>query len=373
MRGAEDLFEALENHYKQGLPFVVYSRPINSVIKSWLQKDDAVYETSDFTESGFVFAPFDLNNKTILFKDTNAEHYSIEVDHLEVVDASETSVTEPEKSRSSHIRLIEEGIEDIENNRFKKIVLSRHITVDVKDANPFQIFKRLFNTYKNAMVYCWYHPKVGLWLGATPELLFKVEGLNVTTISLAGTKPYDENNTEQWTPKEREEQKIVTDYIDNQLRPFSKSVAIKNVETVRAGSLIHLKTRILARLESSNFKLKSIINALHPTPAVCGFPKDATQQFISSKENYNREFYTGFLGELNLIVSNTRNSNRKNVENNAYKTVKRCSNFYVNLRCMQIKNSSAILYVGGGITKDSIPEDEWQETVAKSKTMLKVL
>ena len=46
---------------------------------------------------------------------------------------------------------------------------------------------------------------------------------------------------------------------------------------------------------------------------------------------------------------------------------------FVNLRCMQIKGSTALLYVGGGITKDSIPEDEWEETVAKSKTMLKVL
>ena len=122
MRSTQDLFEALENHYKQGLPFVVYSRPVNSVIKSWLQKDDAIYETSDFSESGFVFAPFDLNNKTILFEEVNCEHYSIEVDHLEVSDTSEISVIEPENSRTSHIRLIEKGIEDIENNRFKKIV-----------------------------------------------------------------------------------------------------------------------------------------------------------------------------------------------------------------------------------------------------------
>ena len=46
--------------------------------------------------------------------------------------------------------------------------------------------------------------------------------------------------------------------------------------------------------------LKSLVQALHPTPAVCGFPKQTVQNFIQSNEGYNREFYTGFLGELNL-------------------------------------------------------------------------
>ncbi|MCK5637446.1 MAG: chorismate-binding protein, partial [Flavobacteriaceae bacterium] len=44
-----------------------------------------------------------------------------------------------------------------------------------------------------------------------------------------------------------------------------------------------------------------------------------------------------------------------------------------NLRCMQIKNSNAIVYVGGGITVDSIPENEWEETVAKSEVMKRVI
>ena len=218
-----------------------------------------------------------------------------------------------------------------------------------------------------------YHPKVGLWLGATPELLLKVEGKQLTTISLAGTKPYDKNNEVQWSTKELEEQQIVTDYITKQIKPYVQSIKTSNIETVRAGQLLHLKTRVTARLDNKDSRLEDIISALHPTPAVCGFPKIIAKAFILNNEDYNREFYTGFLGELNLKNTNTRNTNRRNVENNAYGVVKTQSNFYVNLRCMQLQSNKALIYVGGGITKGSEPQNEWNETVEKTKTMLKVL
>ena len=69
----------------------------------------------------------------------------------------------------------------------------------------------------------------------------------------------------------------------------------------------------------------------------------------------------------------SRNSNRENIENIAYSVVKNVTNLYVNLRCMQFKNNEALIYVGGGITKDSVPEDEWQETVSKTLVMKKAL
>ena len=104
-----------------------------------------------------------------------------------------------------------------------------------------------------------------------------------------------------------------------------------------------------------------------------GFPKAEAKDFILKHENYNREYYTGFLGELNLKQTTTRNTNRRNVENNAYSVIKTQSNFYVNLRCMQLKDKSANIYVGGGITKDSNPEKEWEETVNKTTTINAVL
>ena len=133
--------------------------------------------------------------------------------------------------------------------------------------------------------------------------------------------------------------------------------------SVKAGSMWHIKTDISGTL-NSGFGLLKVIQLLHPTPAVCGFPKEVTKEFILKNENYNRTFYTGFLGELNI----------------ANKT-----DLFVNLRCMEIEVSSATadksklamtkayLFMVCGITKESIPEKEWEESVHKSTTMRKVL
>ncbi len=367
----DSFFKALETQYSEQLPFVVYSRPIDSIIKCWLQNDELLHTTDTFTESGFVFAPFDFKEKSIVFPETDCDYHVLEVNHLHVDDTI-NSTSSLQTQKEEHIQLVSKGIEAIKNGPLKKVVLSRCETKTIQDKNPLTIFKKLYATYKNAMVYCWYHPKVGLWLGATPELLFKVEGKQLTTISLAGTKTYSESHEVSWTNKEIEEQKIVTDYITKQIELHASQITISEVETARAGNLLHLKTRITSRISPSS-DLKSIIEALHPTPAVCGFPKAEAKDFILQNENYNRAYYTGFLGELNLMQSKTRNTNLRNVENNAYTTIKTHSNFYVNLRCVQINNNTAFIYVGGGITKDSNPENEWEETVNKTKTMAEVL
>ena len=364
-------FQNLEQQYENKLPFVVYSRPINSIIKCWLQKDDVLHETDTFSESGFVFSPFDLEDSAVLLPQSECKHHVLEISNLQIDEIHNSDFKKKSEGQSFHIQLVNKCIAAIENGELEKVVLSRSEERRVFE-NPIQIFKRLFNTYKNAMVYCWYHPKVGLWLGATPELLFKVEGQQLTTISLAGTKPYNANGEVNWTEKELKEQKIVTDFLANQILPYTTNTRISDVETIRAGNLWHLKTRLISRIDSKS-KLKSIIEALHPTPAVCGFPKKKAKVFILNNEGYNREFYTGFLGELNLKLSKTRNTNRRNVENSAYNVIKTQSNFYVNLRCMQIIQNKAKIYVGGGITKGSVGEKEWEETQNKAKTIGNIL
>ena len=98
--------------------------------------------------------------------------------------------------------------------------------------------------------------------------------------------------------------------------------------------------------------LENLIKYLHPTPAVCGLPKETAKDFILQNENYTRSYYSGYLGELN-VNENTQ--------------------LFVNLRCMEVKDAKIALYVGGGITKASIPEKEFEETVAKAMVMKKVL
>jgi isochorismate synthase len=220
------------------------------------------------------------------------------------------------------------------------------------NSSPIEIFRKVLDSYPNAFCYFWYHPKIGIWIGATPELLFLKQNSTLVTVSLAGTKKSTTTDKPSWGKKEKEEQDLVTQHIVQQLSGYVPDLSIGKVNSVRAGNLWHLKTKIWGTV--GDLKLKSIIQALHPTPAICGLPVSEAEAFIERNENYDREYYTGFLGELNIDNDKT-------------------SHLFVNLRCMQIKDDSVFLYIGGGITGSSNAEQEWIETVHKSETMLNMI
>ncbi|EGV44911.1 isochorismate synthase [Bizionia argentinensis JUB59] len=371
-------FERLQDQFANNLPFAAYRNPGATAIKSFLQNDNTLYKTTDFTESGFVFAPFNLEDPSVLIPVDASE--IMECDSLDFKvkkstnsTSEATQIIKESSAKQDHIELVEKGVEAILDDAFEKVVLSRKEAVTISEAQQIEVFKKLLSAYPTAYVYIWFHPQIGLWLGATPETLLHVENKQVKTMALAGTQVYKDTTDVIWQEKELHEQQIVTDFIVSGLKNHLESITVSDVETTKAGSLLHLKTHISGRINSEESGLKNIIKTLHPTPAVCGMPKEIAKSFIIENELYKRTYYSGFLGELNLKKSVSRNSNRRNVENNAYASIKTVSNLFVNLRCMEIQNNEAFIYIGGGITDGSNPTKEWEETVAKSQTMKKVL
>ena len=234
------------------------------------------------------------------------------------------------------------------------MVLSRKEEVVFPGIKLSKIYKNLLNRYPDSFVYLWFHPELGLWMGATPETLLKVKKGEFKTMALAGTRPFEGKVEVQWNEKEREEQQFVTDFILSKLD--KDEVTYGKPYTRRAGSLLHICTDIKGRISKKN-TIRNLVNILHPTPAVCGVPKEKAFEFIIKNEDYNRTYYTGFLGVIN-------NGSDEDAD------------LYVNLRCMQIdlkEKNKAVIYVGGGITSGSIPQKEWEETVDKSKVMKSVL
>ncbi len=334
------------------MPFVAYRKPNSKQVSGFFMKDDLLYSTYQFTESGFVFAPFNPEEKAILFPFDKSE-IIIENNIIdEPFYLDEIIATENTSENEAHIHLVEKALAEINKNKLVKVVVSRKEAIQLLNFDVLLTFKKLLKTYKNAFVYVWFHPKVGLWFGATPETLLNISDDTFKTMSLAGTQVFKKAETVVWKQKELEEQQLVTDFIEHQLKPISTSLKIDKTETVKAGNLLHLKSRVEGVL-NKGANLKELIRALHPTPAVCGLPREKSKDFINQNENYKRTFYTGFLGELNL-------ESKK-------------SSLFVNLRCMSVKDKTAAIYVGGGITKDSNAKKEYEETVSKTKTMKKVL
>ncbi|MFC4097812.1 chorismate-binding protein [Euzebyella saccharophila] len=365
-----NFFSKIEEHLERKLPLVAYRKPKETIVNCITQNDDQLHLVRDFTESGFVFAPFSSKGEVVLIPSGDFFHLpDFDLDQVVFKGESTSTVPQMPSVKENYLQSVRKAIKEIDNDRFHKVVLSRSIEIEI-GTSPIEWFKRLLKTYTNAFCYLWYHPQVGLWLGATPEILLSTINDRFTTMSLAGTQTFKGDLNPKWGHKEIDEQKLVTKFILEALKEKVGYLEEGNLETIKAGNLMHLRTKITGKLKDN---LKEVLKALHPTPAVGGLPKEPAVRFIQEQENYNREFYTGYLGELNLRTSRQRSARTNNQENQAYRCITKKNNLFVNLRCMQLKDSKALIYVGGGITKNSVPEREWEETVAKSKTILSIL
>lgn len=345
------LVDKIALHQKQNLPFVVYSKPNSDTVLGLFQQNDMLYEIRDFTEKGFVFASFDGSQHYIIPENESEQWSEVWIANDEIITQNDFDAKEDVSAQINFQDLVEKGIQAIQNNELQKVVLSRRETVSVAHFDLVVTFQKLVQQYRSAFVYCFHHPKIGTWLGASPEQLLKANADSFETMALAGTQKDAGVAEVIWQQKEQEEQQFVTDYIVSKLKAVSAEIQVSEAYSVKAGSLWHIKTDI-SGLFGQELDLKKAIQLLHPTPAVCGVPKAISKAFIVANENYNRSFYTGFLGELNRDFA---------------------SDLFVNLRCMQIENNKAHLYMGCGITKDSIPEKEWKESVNKSMTMKRIL
>lgn len=351
-----DFFIKVKHHEKQNLPFVLYRKPKKNKIVGLFQKNDSVFISENLEERGFVFAPFE-GNRRILIPEEQSEKWITQFNSLKHYKTESFPKETNIESQNDFEGLVQNAIDAIQSGMLSKIVVSRQEHFDLGEYDIVLMFEKLVQLYPKAFTYCWFHPKVGLWMGASPERLLKSKNKRFKTVALAGTQLYKKKADPVWSEKDKQEQQMVTDYIFKNVEDLLSEVSVSSPFTVKAGGLLHIKTEIEGEI-NENASLYNIVEALHPTPAVCGLPKESAKTFIVENEGYKRTYYTGYLGELNQKIT---------VEGDIE------TDLYVNLRCIQIKNNKAIVYVGCGITKDSNPTKEWEETVIKSFTMRNVL
>lgn len=282
-----------------------------------------------------------------LFYSFNASNTSIEEDKL--IFHYNTMNDVFVVNNKAYLNGLDVFINEFEARGIEKAVFSRIKAVE-KNGNdsPLNLFHKLVKAYgEEALVYLASDPQFGTWVGATPESLLQGGELGIHSMALAGTKESDDVD---WTDKEYHEQELVAQYVEEIIKGQSPTKFEKSdVETVKNGAVYHLRTNY--SFELPPYKWNSLIDRLHPTPAICGTPRELAFELIRDFEPHDRVFYAGLLGIKGLTKLK----------------------IFVNLRCMQILNNNYALYVGGGITKDSDLADEWRETELKSQTLLKII
>lgn len=306
---------------------------------------------------GFIITPFDINkNPSVLIPGDFTWIADKKEGHIELF---ETSLKTKKTSLSSSVQKTyllqaETMIAAINNSNVDKVILSRlHVETEAI-SNTLEVFEKLLRKYPNAYVFWYNTPETGQWMGATPELFAEIIDGTGKTVALAGTRKNRSIilDDEKWHQKEIDEQAIVTNYIEDVLHQNGISdIVKKGPYTINAGHLSHIKTAFHFNLKPESKKWSKLLFGLHPTPAVCGLPKTEAKQLINQTETHDRGYYGGFLGYA-------ENGN---------------INSYVNIRSMKIVGKDAILFVGGGLTHDSVAMAEWDETVLKAQTLLSVL
>ena len=232
-------------------------------------------------------------------------------------------------------------LEELKKKKIAKAIFSRVKELAIYHSAE-ELFDKLCSQYPNAFVYLISSSCFGSWIGASPEILLTVDGYEAETIALAGTMRTTDSSL--WRGKEIEEQQLVTDFISNKLSGLEVENRVQFPrEELIAGSIKHLSTRFKFRTQ---FELQEkIIDTLHPTPAVSGSPQKKAIELIGKYEKHNRSLYAISKEETQL---------------------------FVNLRCAQLIDNKAYLYIGGGFTKKSNIRDEWLETESKAETLQKV-
>jgi isochorismate synthase len=254
---------------------------------------------------------------------------------------------EAEDERSWNLR-VRALINEIDGGGLEKVVLARSVRASAPEKARFSspaTFDALAKRHPQADVFSVNH-QGEVFLGATPERLVKLEAGRLSTHALAGTFSAAENPLEP-SEKLHREHACVIDAITENLRPFIASdLRIAEQPSRRnAGLLVHLETAISGHLKPE-FNLLDLVEALHPTPALAGAPRQASLNYLQRTEPLNRGMYGGVLGWM---------SSRGDGE------------AVVAIRSGHIESGggAAHAYAGAGVVSGSDPHEEWLETQAK--------
>lgn len=243
-------------------------------------------------------------------------------------------------TKKEWILAVEKALEQIERGELQKVVLARQTVFHFEqDIDPFAFTATLEKRAKGASLFCLQFDENNAFLGASPERLFKRSGNSILCDAMAATQRIGNSFSE----KEKREFQFVQDYLNETLREYTHSPAVFSpLSSHETANVQHLHTRGEAHLKPAVSDL-TLLEKLHPTPALCGTPKQKAFDYIIDEEPFSRNLYGGVIGW----------------------TTPEKSDWTVAIRCCLLTKNSACIYTGTGIVAGSNPEEEWEELETK--------
>ncbi len=242
-----------------------------------------------------------------------------------------------------------------------KVVLAREVLARGDGVvSAAMVARSLRAAYPSCFIYLITGADGTAFVGASPELLVRRAGGRAFSQPMAGSVAHGATDAEderlarqlEDSAKDKVEHRIVSDFVVEALRPFAMSLTAPAPDVVRFTNIQHLATSVSAELLDPPANALELAAALHPTPAVGGWPRDAADALIDELEGMERGWYAGAVGWID---------GRGDGE------------FAVALRCGLLWEDGARLYAGVGVMPDSDPARELEETELKFKALLTAL
>ena len=271
----------------------------------------------------------------------------------------------PDPEPDEYAEAVDRATERIRAGELRKIVLARSLIVDAeRELDPRQLLWRLRAVDPDC--YAFAAPVRGpagggTLVGASPELLVRRRGEMVEATPLAGSAPRygdaarDRASADRLfgSEKDREEHALVVEDVAHVLGAFCDRLSYPHEpELLGTANVWHLATPFRGRLHSGRTGLLELVAALHPTPAVCGTPREAAREALQELEPIDRGAYAGPVGWVDADGD---------------------GEMAIALRCAEITGTTARLFAGAGIVADSVPEAELDETERKFLALLDAL
>jgi menaquinone-specific isochorismate synthase len=267
------------------------------------------------------------------------------------------SATERDPSKTAWCTQVTDALDSIERGELRKVVLAQSLRATLGQTLSIPaVLSRLAETYPDCYRFMFSPTEESSFFGATPERLVSVRGRTVRTEALAGSTGRGETPTEDdWlaaelldSEKDIHEHELVADAIREQLAPFVRTIQTGDRNIRQLATVQHLSTPITAELDDDEHIL-SLVEALHPTPAVGGLPPDVALQTIRETETFDRGWYAAPIGWIDGSGDGT---------------------FAVGIRSAVTEKHTATMFAGAGIVADSDPSREWDEVQLKYRPML---
>ncbi len=260
----------------------------------------------------------------------------------------------PEPLPDAYERAVAEAVERIQRGTLRKVVLARTIRVEAgRTLDPRGLVKHLRAVEPDGYSFAVDTGEGRTLVGASPELLVSRFGNEIRANPLAGSAPRagdpveDRENAERLgtSPKDRQEHAIVVEDVFRALHPLCRDLTYdREPQLLATANVWHLSTRFRGELKDPSVTALDLARALHPTPAVCGEPRDEAMRTIQELEPVPRNDYAGAVGWMDAAGDGV---------------------WALALRCAELNGSTARLFAGAGIVADSDPASELDETERK--------